>query len=48
MNSRNNFRFWTGALAVLVMLGVATAGVAQSYPAKPLRLVLPYPPGVKP
>jgi len=27
------------------MLGAATAGLAQGYPAKPVRLVLPYPPG---
>ena len=45
MNSCGNFRIWTGTLVVLALLGAAPAGLAQGYPAKPVRLVLPYPPG---
>jgi tripartite-type tricarboxylate transporter receptor subunit TctC len=37
--------FRARTLAALALLGVATAGFAQGYPVKPVRLVLPYPPG---
>jgi tripartite-type tricarboxylate transporter receptor subunit TctC len=45
MRAYNNSRSWAPALVALAMLGAATAGLAQVYPVKPIRLVLPYPPG---
>ena len=39
------FRLLARSIIALAMLGTAPAGLAQSYPAKPIRLVLPYPPG---
>ncbi len=39
-------RTWLwGALAVVVALGLSTGAQAQSYPAKPIRLVVPFTPG---
>ncbi len=32
-------------MAASLMLGLATTGAAQDYPSKPVRLVIPYPPG---
>jgi len=45
MRTSGNTGVWVRGLAALVMLGAATAGLAQGYPVKPLRFVLPYPPG---
>ena len=33
------------AAAALIVVSTATAGLAQSYPSKPVRVVVPYPPG---
>jgi len=41
----SDFRLLARSIIALAMLGTAPAGLAQSYPAKPIRLVLPYPPG---
>jgi tripartite-type tricarboxylate transporter receptor subunit TctC len=40
----NNWYRWLAPLAVALALSAGTA-VAQSYPAKPIRFVVPYPPG---
>jgi tripartite-type tricarboxylate transporter receptor subunit TctC len=42
MPSRRNFLV---AAAALIVVSTATAGLAQSYPSKPVRVVVPYPPG---
>jgi tripartite-type tricarboxylate transporter receptor subunit TctC len=42
MPSRRNF---LAAAAALIVVSTATAGLAQSYPSKPVRVVVPYPPG---
>src|SRR5208282_1448863 len=34
-----------GALAALVLCGVALAGRAEDYPSKPIRFIVPWPPG---
>ena len=36
---------WIRRLAALASLSLAAAAVAQPYPSKPIRLVVPYPPG---
>jgi tripartite-type tricarboxylate transporter receptor subunit TctC len=43
MPSRRNFLAATAA--AFIVAGTATVGLAQSYPSKPIRLVVPYPPG---
>ncbi len=45
MHAVGNSGAWVRGLAALAMLGAATVGLAQGYPVKPLRFVLPYPPG---
>jgi tripartite-type tricarboxylate transporter receptor subunit TctC len=42
MPSRRNL---LAAAAALIVVSTATAGLAQSYPSKPVRVVVPYPPG---
>jgi tripartite-type tricarboxylate transporter receptor subunit TctC len=42
MPSRRNF---LAAAAALIVVSTATAGLAQFYPSKPVRVVVPYPPG---
>ena len=46
-HSRPSRRFWLGSLAVLLSAPWAVPAVAQSpaWPSKPLRIVVPYPPG---
>ena len=42
--SRSLRGFWRGVAAALAML-VSGAVLAQAYPAKPIRLIFPFPPG---
>src|SRR5512134_3214054 len=37
-------RLAAGALAILAMLG-GTVGAAETWPARPIRLIVPFPPG---
>jgi hypothetical protein len=40
-----NIRLWLKATGLLVGLVVATTGFAQTYPDKPIKWIVPYPPG---
>jgi len=37
--------FYLRLVSTLVLAGVATAAAAQSYPSRPIRLIVPFPPG---
>ena len=36
---------WTRSAAALAMLAAATGAMAQNYPNRPIRMVVPFPPG---
>ena len=38
-------RFVAGALAVVASCGLAPLAAAQAFPAHPIKIVVPYPPG---
>jgi tripartite-type tricarboxylate transporter receptor subunit TctC len=44
MNSSGFLRFMTYGVVVLV-LGIPAAWAQQEYPSRPVRLIVPYPPG---
>src|SRR5512139_1084351 len=48
MRRREAMRIWAGMLLSVALLAAPAAGFAQSYPAKPVRVVIPYPPGSTP
>jgi len=41
-------RIWAGILVTAICLSASATGFAQSYPSKPVRVVVPYPPGSTP
>ena len=41
-------RIWAGILVTAMCLSASATGFAQSYPSKPVRVVVPYPPGSTP
>ena len=43
--SRRRHGALRGAIAALAAVGLAQAALAQAYPSRPIRLVVPYPPG---
>jgi len=44
-DEENNMKRFVCLAAGLVLVGVCQAGLAQTYPAKPIRIVVPFPPG---